>query len=404
MTLPRRARLLAPGLIAAASDNDPTTVATMAVAGATTGFMLSLLTLLVLPMLASVQAIASQVGLCGRSGLQRLARRAFGPRWATLLLVSILAVNLVTIGADLEAGAAAIGLMIRLPLAWFVAPYALVLFALVLLGGYDEVRDVLQYAVLAFVAYVAAAILAHPDWRAVLLATVVPHLTLDRATVTAALAILGTTLTSYAYVWQAEEEAEERRPRRQAGLARATAVLGATVAVAVFWFILVATGATLGPRHVHIDTAEQAAQALRPAVGPLAEYIFGVGLLASSFIAVPVLAATGAAVICQQFGWPAGLTLRPRRAPAFYAVVGGMLLVAIAVSLLGVSPIALLFAASIAGGLATPVSLVFLLLIAQDPSIMLGMPVGRGLLAMGWVTTGVVTACGLLYLWMQVRG
>src|SRR5256885_1182516 len=122
-----RVRQLGPGLLAGAADNDPTTVATMAVAGATTGFALSGLTLLVLPMLAAVQAVASHVGLFGRGGFQELVRGRFGARWAALLLVSLLAVNTLTIGADLEAGAAALGLMLRAPLAWFVIPYAALL-------------------------------------------------------------------------------------------------------------------------------------------------------------------------------------------------------------------------------------------------------------------------------------
>src|SRR5947209_6874614 len=273
-----RLRQLGPGLVAGAAGNDPTTVATMAVAGAGTGFALSGLTLLVLPMLAAVQAVASHVGLFGRDGFQQLVRCRFGPRWATLLLVSLLAVNALTIGADLEAGAAALGLMLRVPLGWFVVPYAALLYGLLLAGGYDEVQRVLRYAVLAFLGYVAAAVLANPDWYAVLRATFHPPPGPGAGMAQTALAILGTTLTSYAYSWQVQEEAELARPWHEAWVARLDAVLGIAVAVAVSWFILLATGATLGVHHQPVDTAEQAAAALRPLAGPLAAYLFGAGL------------------------------------------------------------------------------------------------------------------------------
>ncbi|HXM57345.1 MAG TPA: divalent metal cation transporter [Candidatus Dormibacteraeota bacterium] len=235
-----------------------------------------------------------------------------------------------------------------------------------------------------------------------LLATIRPRLPGGSGGTSVALAILGTTLTGYAYTWQVQEEAEAARPWYRARLARVDAVLGTGMAVAVFWFILIATGATLGAHHQQIDTAEQAAEALRPLAGPLAAYVFGIGLLASSFVAVPVLAATTGSVVCQQFGWRAGLDLRPREAPAFYGVMAGSLALAVAISLVAVPPIALLVAASIAGGLATPVGLVFLLLVARDRTAMHGLPVGRGLAAAGWVTTAIVTGVSLLYLWSQI--
>src|SRR5207237_1035004 len=183
----------------------PTTVATMSVAGATTMFSLSWLLLLLLPMLASVQVIASQVGVAARAGLEEVVRKRYGRRWGLLLLLSVLAVNLVTIGADLGAGAAAAGLILKAPAHWLGLPYAALLLTLLVFGTYDEVQRVLKYVVLAFAAYVLAAFLARPNWQAVLAATAAPHLSFKPEYVQAVLAILGTTLTSYAYVWEAEE-------------------------------------------------------------------------------------------------------------------------------------------------------------------------------------------------------
>jgi Mn2+/Fe2+ NRAMP family transporter len=395
-------RALGPGLVAGASDTDPTTVATMAVVGATTGFGLSWLVILLYPMLASVQLIASEVGLAAHSGLQELVRRFFGWRWGLLLLVSVLGVNLITLGADIEAGAAALGLLLHLPQAWLVVPYSALLLALLLLGTYDEMERVLKYVLLIFLAYVAAAFLARPRWDAVLYETIHPDLSRSHDYVMAALAILGTTLTSYAYIWEAQGQAEAARSPSQLTLARVEAGLGMLVAVGTFWFILIASGATLGARHQRVETAQQAAEALRPVAGSFASDLFGIGLLASSLIAVPVLTATSAYLLSQQFGWPAGLSQRISRARRFYAAMCVCLAIGAAISLAGIPAISLLFAASLVAGLATPVSLVFLMLTAHRPEATGGHRLSRPLMAAGWGTTLVVSVTSALFVVQQV--
>jgi Mn2+/Fe2+ NRAMP family transporter len=392
---------LGPGLIAGGSDNDPTTVATMAVAGATTGFALSWLVVLVYPMLAAVQIIAAQVGAASRAGLLELVLRVFGRGWGWLLLISILPVNLITIGADLRAGADALSLLVQLPSAWLALPYAAILLGLLLLGSYDEVERVLKYVLLVFMAYAVSTFLARPNWAAVVAATVHPRVTGSQAYVQAALAILGTTLTSYAFVWQEQEEAEEPKPRSRRNLLQVDAALGMLAAVVVFWFILIGTGATLGARHQQIQTAQEAAGALRPLAGPYASYLFSVGLLGSSFIAVPVLALTTAYVICQQLGYRQGLSRAPREAKAFYLFVALSLLLGAAVSFAGIPSISLLFLASIVGGIATPVGLVFLMLVAHHVRPMDGRRTKPVVMALGWATTVAVTAVDLYFLWQR---
>jgi Mn2+/Fe2+ NRAMP family transporter len=374
----------------------------MAVVGAKTGFALSWLVILVYPMLASVQLIASEIGLGARSGLQELVRRRFGWRWGLLLLVSVLAVNLMTLGADLEAGAAALGLLLHRPQSWFVIPLAAALFLILLLDSYDDVERVLKYVILVFLAYVAAAFLARPSWGAVLSATVWPQISRNPDYVAAALAILGTTLTSYSYVWETQGQAERERSVEQLRLARIEAGLGMLVAVAIFWFILIATGATIGAHHQNVDTPEQAAQALRPFAGPLASDLFGIGLLASSLIAVPVLAATSSYLLCQQFEWPAGLSRPVSEARRFYSIIGVALALGVVISLVGLPTISLLFASSLVAGLATPISLIFLMLIAHQPHILGGHRVSWRLKVAGWATTLVVSGAGLIFIVQQL--
>jgi Mn2+/Fe2+ NRAMP family transporter len=395
-------RELGPGLVAGASDCDPTTVATMSVAGASTGYRLSLLTLLTYPMLACIQIISAQLGLVAKGGLQKVVKKLYGRPWSLVLLVSVLAVNVITIAADLEAGAAALALMVPIDLHWFVIPYAVLLGAILLLGSYDAVVRILKYVLLVFVAYILSAFLSHPQWGAILRATVLPSLSFEPRLVQAALAILGTSLTAYAYIWETQEEAEEDAPIGRLGHARLDAGAGIAVAVAMFWFILISTGTTLGLHHKQVETAQQAAAALKPIAGPFASYLFAAGLLASSFIAVPVLAASSSYLLGSEFGWRVGLSKKFNQARRFYGAVAVMLLIGAAVSFAGIQPIRLLFIASIAGGLGTPVGLTFLLLAARDRRVMHRHPIGGILTTVGWFTTALVAAVGLFFIWQQV--
>lgn len=397
-------RALGPGLISGASDNDPTTVATMAVLGASTRYGLSWLTILIYPMLASIQVISAKVGLVAREGLQRAVTKRYGRLWGALLLVSVLSVNLVTLGADLEGGAAALGLLFHISFKWFVVPYAFLLVGILLFGSYAAVQRVLQYVLFVFAAYVISAFAARPDWGAVLAQTLHPPLSFNPTYMQGALALLGTTLTSYAYVWETIEEAEERAPIDELGLARADAGFGMFFAVAIFWFELIATGTTLGAHHTRVQTAQQAAQALVPIAGPIAGDLFAIGLLASSILAVPVLAATTAYMLGSEFGWRSGLSQKIRRAWRFYAALSASVLIAIVVSFLGISPIQLLFVSGIVGGLGTPISLAFLLIIARDHRVMSDHPIGKVLTTVGWTTAVVVAAISVYFLWQQAAG
>jgi len=171
-------RSIGPELISAASDNDPTNVGTAAAVGAQTGYQLSWLALLVAPLLAVVLTIAGQVGTAARDDLQSLTVKRYGRGVAAVLLVSVVAVNLVTIAADLQAGAAGVGLLAGIDSRWLVAPLGAAVAGLLLAGRYGQVVAVLRYLMLGFAAFGAAAVLAHPDWPRLLAASLVPALSL----------------------------------------------------------------------------------------------------------------------------------------------------------------------------------------------------------------------------------
>jgi Mn2+/Fe2+ NRAMP family transporter len=370
------------------------------VVGAQTGFTLSWLLLLVLPMMVSVQTVASAVGVTTGKDLQTLIRARFGAIWTWVALAFLVGVNIVTLAADLEGGAAALGLLTHVDWRWFPLPLALAVAALLLFGNYEWVRRILSAVLFVFLLYVPAAFMARPHWGEVLRDTFIPHFSFQSDVVAGTLALLGTTLTSYVYYWQTieEREAAGRRPRI---LAQLDAGSGMVVATLVFWFILVSTGATLGVRHEQVQTAQQAAAALKPIAGPAAQYLFAAGLLASALLALPVLAGTTAYAVGDSLGWPVGLSLQPWRSQGFYLVLVAALLLVVPLTLLGIQPVALLFIAGIIGGIGTPLLLVLLLLVGSDRTLMGGAPIGAGLRALGWATAAIVTLATAAYLFSQ---
>lgn len=402
---PRRwLHALGPGVVAGGSDTDPTTVATLSVVGATTRFDLCWLVVLVIPMLVVVQTISARMGVVAKGGLEDVVHRRYGRGWAVVVLIAVLAVSVITLAADLEAGADALHLLAGPSYEWFIVPFALAAGALLLWGSYGWVERVLKYVLLVFLAYVVTAFVSHPDWPQVVLHTFVPHFGFSGAFTAGALALLGTTLTSYAYVWESIATAERRAPLRRLGLVQVEAGSGMVFAGLIFYFILVTTGATLGKDHAHVQTAQDAANALSPLVGHFSSVIFGTGLLASAVLAVPVLAGTSAYIMAETFGWRRSLDARFARAPRFYLCLFGSLVAAVVIGLIGVSPMTLLFIASIAGGLGTPVTLVMMMLIGSDRRVMRDKRLPKPLVIAGWTVAAIVSLACVAFILQTVLG
>jgi len=396
------ARSVGPEILSAASDNDPTNVGTAVAVGAQTAYRLSWVALLIAPLLGVVLAIAAHVGTVARADLQTLTVKRYGERVGAVLLVSVVLVNVVTIAADLQAGAAGIGLLAGIDPRWLVVPLGGALLGLLVIGRYDEVVAVLRYVLLGFLAFGVAAVLARPDWSHLLRASLVPSLSLNRDEVAGSLALLGTTLTSYVYVWETVSRGSEgshvvgRDPTP--ARVRLGAVLGAVFTAVILWFMLVASAATLGRHHQTVTSAQEAAQALGPLAGSLASDMFAFGLLISAVVALPVLMATTAYVVGAQFDWRRGLSARIADAWRFYATLAASIGLGLATSLAGISVIDMLVAASVVGGLGTPLGLVLLVRIARDREVMGAARISRGLAAGGWMVAAVVAAAGVLFI------
>ena len=355
------------------------------------------LLVLIVPMFTIVQAIGTQVATISREGLQSAVRRRYGLWISMLSLVCILGVNVITYAADLEAGADALSLLTHVRYEWFLVPLSIAVVALLVFGTMDKIRRVLIILPLAFLAYVATTFLAHPNWHQVALGFV-PHLKNDNDYVSTIVALIGTALTTYSYYWQTIEIAAEAPPKRAVWAIQIAALPGTLITGAVLWFILVGTAATLGVHHKSIDTAQEAAAALAPFAGKWASIVFGIGLFGSALLALPVIAAGTANAVSSTFRWGGSLDKKYAEAKRFYATLFVGAATGTAFTLLAIPPIKLLFIASIAGGIGTPVTLALLVLLSRDKKTMGEQIAPAWLSTGGWIVTGAITLASLAFI------
>jgi NRAMP (natural resistance-associated macrophage protein)-like metal ion transporter len=407
--------VLGPGLVAGATDDDPSGVATYAVAGASLGFATLWTALVTTPMIAAVQFMSAKIGLVTGYGLAGVLRRHY-PRWMVSGIVLGLAVaNTINAGADIGAVAAALNLLVPVPIALMIISIAVLLVIVEVWGSYRLFAGALKWMCFALFSYVASGLLARPDWREVLIATFVPRLSFDTAFLTVLVAVLGTTFSPYEWFWQASQEVEERLAIGQgrAMLRRGSTpselryaawdvTTGMVISNVVMYFIIAATASTLHRAgHTNISSAAQAAEALRPFAGRLAFLLFAVGVAAVGLIAIPVLTASAAYAVADLFGWHASLTARPRRAKWFYAAIVLSTGIGMLINFTGINPIDALFITAVINGFLTPPVLFFLMLASNNRAI-LGDRANTPLLnVIGWVSTAVTTAAviGLLMTW-----
>jgi NRAMP (natural resistance-associated macrophage protein)-like metal ion transporter len=407
--LKRALAVLGPGLVTGASDDDPSGVGTYSQAGAAYGYATLWTTLLMFPMMTSVQYISAKVGLVSGRGLAGVLREHY-PRWILYpALAALVVANTLNAGADIGAIAAALNLLIPSPALAFVVPVGLGIVAIQVFGSYQLIARVFKWLALALLAYLATALFTHPDLGKVLAGTLVPTIRLDPGYIGMLVALLGTTISPYLFFWQASQVVDEqihmgRRllwQRRGANtkemrFALWDTIAGMALSEVVAYFIILTTGATLCVAGKHdIGSATEAADALRPLAGNFSAALLAVGLIGSGVLAVPILTGSAAYGVAETFGWQSGLDSRPTRAPEFYAVIVAATAIGIAINFLGLNPItALVFSAIINGLLAAPL-LVILMLVSNNRHAMGSRTNGRGLNVLGWITAAVMGAAAI---------
>ncbi|HLX34179.1 MAG TPA: divalent metal cation transporter [Candidatus Limnocylindrales bacterium] len=402
--LKRLLKVLGPGVVTGASDDDPSGIGTYAQAGARYGFATLWATLLMLPLMTAVQYMCAKIGLVSGRGLAGVLREHYPRAVVYPAVIALVVANTLNAGADIGGIAAAMNLLVPIPAIVFIVPVSLGIIALQVFGTYRLIERVFKWLALALLAYIGAALLARPDWASVLGGTLIPTIRLDPGYIAILVALLGTTISPYLFFWQASQEVEEQisigrrhlRQREGASVFELKYALWDTVAGMVFsevvaYFIILATGATLfAAGKTEIASAADAAVALQPIAGSGATVLLAVGLIGAGVLAVPVLTGSAAYAVTEAFGWRSGLDRTLTRAPQFYGVIVAATLVGMAINFLGINPITALVVSAVLNGLIAAPLLVLVMLVSNNRKAMGERTNGPLLNVVGWATTCVM--------------
>jgi NRAMP (natural resistance-associated macrophage protein)-like metal ion transporter len=397
--------VLGPGLIAANAGNDAGGIATYASVGAKYGYDLLWMMVVITVSLIVVQEMAARMGAVTGKGLAELIREQYGVRWAMFSTVSVLLANLgicisefVGIGAALSL--AGVPFQISVPIA------AVVVWLLVVRGSYKLAERVFVTMTIPFFAYPIAAILAHPHWGSVGKAIVVPHVQVNSAYLFLFIATAGTTITPFMQLYVQSAVVEKGLGPEDLKTERAEVISGSIFANLIAMFIIIATGATLFVHGDHtVNSAADAARALKPFAGRFAEALFAVGLLGASLLAAAILPVTAAYVIAETFGFEKGISHRPREAPVFVGVITALIAIGTLVAIIpGVPVIKLLVGVQVVNGVLLPITLFFVWRLASDRELMGTYANGRTFNVLAGATVVATSTLSLLLLGVTFSG
>lgn len=400
---------LGPGLITGAADDDPSGISTYSVTGASFGYAPLWTALFSFPLMAAVQMMCARLGLVTGRGLASNLRRNYprGVVWGACALLVI--ANVVNIGADLGGMAEATSMVTGISHFIWTPIYAALVVSLLFWTSYSLIAKVFKWLTLILFAYIIAAFLAHPDWRAVLRSTFVPHIEWSSNYLAAFVGILGTTISPYLFFWQASQEVEEERKmgrrtvREREGAtneelrkSRTDVLTGMFFSNLVMYFIILTAAATLhADGKTRIETAQQAAEALKPVAGNGAYLLFTLGLIGTGMLAVPVLAGAAAYAIAEARLWRGTLEDEPPLAKKFYAVVAVSMLLGLSLNYAGIHAVKMLFLAAVLNGVLAPPLIVLVVLLTSNKKVM-GKRVNPPVLTwLGWATAAIMAAAAI---------
>jgi Mn2+/Fe2+ NRAMP family transporter len=391
-----------PGMVAGASDVDPTLVLTATIAGAAFGYSLLWAVLLCIPFLLAVFAVSSRIGFETRQGLVDLLRAKYGRNIALAFAGLIVLINMAMIVADLMAVTDAFSIITQLPRMFFIAAIGFLVWWILIFRDYRKITNALVLLSLPLFIYVAAAILAHPNWSHVFLSSVLPRIPRGSYYPETLLAIFGALLTPYVLVWQTSSHRDSALAGGLvpgAGEHRA----GTVVSTVLCFAIMVAAGTVLRLTPGTDLTTRMAGSALAPAVGSLGPILFAVGIIGAGLVALPVLIASMCYSVAEAMGWRSGLHENPWEAKPFYVLISSATFVAAALNFIRINPVTVLYWSQVLAGVLTLPILLLVLVISNDKRVM------RTTNTWGqnfWIgaASGAVICAGLVVLWWKLIG
>jgi Mn2+/Fe2+ NRAMP family transporter len=376
-------KTLGPGMVTGAADNDCSGIGTYSQVGSTYGLGLSWLAVYLLPMMTAVQETVARIGIVTGRGLSGVIGKYYGRRVLYPLVGLLFIANTINIGADIGAMAASLQLLVPVNFVLAAIGITLVMIVLEIRYSYHQYSKVLKWLTLSLLGYIVTGFLVRPDWLEIFRALSIPKIELTPGFLFAMVAVMGTTISPYLFFWQASEEIEEEKENgtdqdhRKVALTkeikemRRDTFAGMSYANIVFLFIIITTATVFFKNGIfNIETAEQAAAALKPLAGNFASVIFTVGIIGVGLLAVPVLAGSSAYAIAEMFKWHEGLSKRYTQARGFYGVILWSMLIGLAMNFIGINPIKALFWAAVVNGLVSPVLLFFIFRLGNNKKIM----------------------------------
>jgi NRAMP (natural resistance-associated macrophage protein)-like metal ion transporter len=400
-------RVLGPGLVTGASDDDPSGIATYSQAGAQFGFSMTWTLLFTYPLMAAIQEISARIGRTTGRGIAANLRR-FYPSWVLQGVVALLLIaNMINIGSDLGAMGDAAAQLIGGPKSLFVVVFAVVCTTLQVFVQYSRYVNVLKWTTLSLFAYFGTVLVVDVPWSEVARGLFIPTFVAKFEFWTMVVAIFGTTISPYLFFWQASQEVEDiadvaaRKPLVKSPKQGPDAIqrikldtyVGMAFSNLVGLAMMITAAATLhAAGHTHIETSSQAADALKPVAGELAFVIFSLGIIGTGFLAVPVLAGSAAYAMAEAFGWPVGLSRKPMQAKGFYAVIVAATLLGTVICFSPLDPIRALFWSAVTNGVVAVPVMVMMMIMTSNEDVMGKFMVRGPLRIIGWIATLAMAA------------
>jgi len=370
---------IGPGLVTGASDDDPSGIATYSQAGAAFGLSTLWTAIIAFPLMAAIQQMCARIGLVTSQGLTGTLKKHYPRPILYLMLLFSFPAIIMNIGADI-AGMGAVGNLLfpKIEANYFSVIFTIILLGLIIYLPYQKIASVLKYLCIVMLVYFIVPFLYKQDFGAIIKATFIPTIKLDKNFIAILVGILGTTISPYLFFWQASVEVEEMKNRKHLIVNKKIireinqdVDFGMTVSGFVMYFIILTTGTVLYNGGIHqIDTVEKAAMALKPIAGDLAYLLFAIGVIGTGLIAIPVLSGSISYIFSETFGWEQGLDKEFHEAKGFYVIIAISLLLGLSMNYIGISPIQSLIYTAILYGLTAPVLIAIILHISNNKKIM----------------------------------
>jgi len=404
-------KILGPGLVTGASDDDPSGIATYSQAGVGYGLSTLWTALITFPLMASIQEMCARIGLVTSRGLAGTIRTNYSKPVLYLMLFFSFPAIIMNIGADI-AGMGAVGnlLVPSIKATYFSIAFTLILLVLIVYLPYQKIAAILKYLCLVLLVYLIVPFLYRQNLPAILKATFIPTIKFNKDFIGILVAILGTTISPYLFFWQTTMEAEDMKKRKKYIVVKKRIMsemkqdvdFGMLFSNLVMFFIILTTGSVLFNANIHqIDTVEQAAQALKPLAGNAAYLLFAIGILGTGFLAIPVLSGSLSYIFTESFGWKEGLDKKFHNAKAFYIIMAISLILGLSLNYIGISPIKALIYSAILYGLTAPVLIALILHISNNKKIMGKNTNGKVSNILGSAAFILMTIAGILLIYMQ---